>query len=192
MLNIMGGDWRGRRLRAPKSASVRPSAGRVKESLFSIIEAIRMKRGESSRFEGLIALDLYAGAGGLGFEFLSRGGKSVRFVESGKESLRCLRENTKALNAEKQVEIAAGAVMQSTKLWSRGGPYDLVFVDPPYDIAELNQMLSFCAEKKILAPEGILVLEHDPKREVHLPPGLKLLNDRKIGPAQLKLFVPES
>ncbi len=188
----MGGEWRGRRLQAPRSKSVRPSAGRVKESLFSILESNRMKRGLDRSFESLEALDLYAGAGGLGLEFLSRGGDSVRFVEKAKESIRCLHDNIKALDARDRTNIVAGPVMNTAKLWGINFRYDLVFADPPYDISELNQMVSKCAELGILKQEGILIVEHDRKRAIHLPAGLELLVKKDIGPASLSLFIPES
>lgn len=188
----MGGEWRGRRLRAPKSKSVRPSAGRVKESLFSMLESIRMKRGLPSSFAGTRGLDLYAGAGGLGFEYLSRGGDHVQFVEYARESLRCLKENIALLQAAERAHITNGHVIPTIKIWGKPEAYDIVFADPPYDIAELNQMVSLCAEKSILRPGGLFVVEYDPKRNLISPKGWDLINEREIGPAALAIFGPET
>lgn len=188
----MGGAWRGRRLKAPRSKSVRPSAGRVKESLFSIIESRRMKLGLAKEFDGLDGLDLYAGAGGLGFEFLSRGGSSIVFVEQARESLRCIRENADLLSAISQTNIIAGTVLNTIRLWASPNAYDVVFMDPPYNIAELNQVLSLCADRDILKPGGILVLEHDPKQKILIPSSYELIVEKQIGPAGIHVFRKES
>ncbi len=188
----MGGEWRGRRLRVPKSRSVRPSAGRAKESLFSMLGSIQMKRGLPAKFSGMRGLDLYAGAGGLGLEFLSRGGEHVQFVEYARESVRCLKENVAALQAEKSTHITVGQVLPTAKIWAKPSTYDIVFADPPYDIAELNQMISLCAEKLILRPNGLFIVEYDPKRDLTSPPGWALINERKVGAAALRIFGPES
>jgi 16S rRNA (guanine(966)-N(2))-methyltransferase RsmD len=123
-MRIVAGRFKGRRLHAPKSRSVRPTTDRVREALFSIL---------ADRVEGARVLDLFAGTGAVGLEALSRGAASAVFVERDAGAVRLIRENVRTCGAEPEAEILAESAPRAVrKLAARGARFDLIFMDPPY------------------------------------------------------------
>src|SRR3970282_1550888 len=121
-MRIITGVAKGRRLVAPDTPTTRPVTGRVREAVFSIIGAW----GEGAR-----GLDLYAGSGAFGLEALSRGATSAIFVEQGQQALAALRTNIESASL-------GGTVVTSSVqdfLERSGASFDLVFIDPPWDMA---------------------------------------------------------
>jgi 16S rRNA (guanine966-N2)-methyltransferase len=122
LLRIIAGEFKGRRLKAPAGRAVRPTADRVKEAWFSIVQ---------QSVPDARVLDLFAGSGALGFEALSRGAVAVDFVESHKASLAAIRDNAATLNVGARVTIHRSDAMRfAARLQPRA--YDLAFADPPY------------------------------------------------------------
>src|SRR5918993_993653 len=121
-VRIIAGEWRGRRLRTPPSLETRPTADRVRETLFSML-ASRL-----GSFEGLRVADLFAGSGALGLEALSRGAGFACFVENDSKAAAAIRANATALNGTERVQILGGSALALP----RSEPFDLVFADPPY------------------------------------------------------------
>jgi len=122
MLRIVGGRWRGRKIRVPVDERVRPTADRVREAWMSIVQPA---------LPGARVLDLFAGSGALGLEALSRGAASVDFVELGAQSLRALRENVAVLGAESAAVVHRGDALRFVE-GLEAGAYDVAFADPPY------------------------------------------------------------
>ena len=143
-LRVIAGAWRGRRLRFPAGTTVRPTADRVRETLFNWL-------GE--RIEGTRCLDLYAGTGMLGLEALSRGADEVWFVERDRKLARHLGEQLRLLGGNGRV------LCEDVDTFLRRAvetPFDVVFVDPPYATrvdAEIGALVS------VMAPEALLYLE---------------------------------
>jgi 16S rRNA (guanine966-N2)-methyltransferase len=126
LLRIIAGEFKGRRLKAPAGRTVRPTADRVKEAWFSILQ---------QSIPDARVLDLFAGSGALGFEALSRGAVAVDFVERHKASLAAIRDNAATLHLEARVTIHRSDAMRfAARL--QPGAYDLAFADPPYAGAE--------------------------------------------------------
>ena len=122
MIRIIAGEFKGRRLKTPAGAKVRPTADRVREAWFSIVQ--RSLRGAR-------VLDLYAGTGALGLEALSRGAATAEFVEVHRTALTTLRANIKLLDvAERTVVHRQDALKFAEQL--QAGQYDVAFADPPY------------------------------------------------------------
>jgi 16S rRNA (guanine966-N2)-methyltransferase len=132
-IRIIAGEFKGRRIKTPASDKVRPTADRVRESWFSILQGA---------VPGARVLDLFAGSGALGFEALSRGAVSVDFVEKHAASLAIIRDNAATLNVTDQVTIhRTDAIRFAERL--QPGAYDVAFADPPYagdDAAVLAQL----------------------------------------------------
>src|SRR5947208_2259988 len=126
-MRVIAGRLGGRRLKAPAGARTRPTAERVREALFAMLEDVADAR----------VLDLFAGSGALGIEALSRGAASAVFVERDPAALRALRENLAALGLGRDVaEVRRSDAMRALhSAQRRGENYDLVFIDPPYDRA---------------------------------------------------------
>ena len=122
MIRIIAGEFKGRRLKTPQGGTARPTANRVREAWFSILQR---------QVAGARTLDLFAGSGALGFEALSRGAVSTEFVEVNRASLAALKENAESLKVEDRVTIHR---MDGLRFAERlqPGQYDVAFADPPY------------------------------------------------------------
>jgi 16S rRNA (guanine966-N2)-methyltransferase len=121
-IRIIAGEYKGRRIKTPASDKVRPTADRVREAWFSILQG---------SIPGARVLDLFAGSGALGFEALSRGAVSVDFVEKHTASLRVIHANASLLNVADQVTIHRTDAMRFAERL-QAGAYDVAFADPPY------------------------------------------------------------
>ncbi|MGE3260363.1 MAG: 16S rRNA (guanine(966)-N(2))-methyltransferase RsmD [Bacteriovoracia bacterium] len=191
MLSILGGEWSGRRLKALEREGLRPSSGRVKAGLFSIIEAIEWKRrGEPPTYSGWRCVDLYAGVGGLGLEILSRGAEHCVFVEKDRKTSQVLLENIKILGCSAQCQVKNDDVTKGK--WRGEGPFDLVLLDPPYADSYLPELLASFAEGSLLNPGAIVVFEHDPKVSYAGLPNLRLHSTRTLGPAGISVFLRDA
>jgi 16S rRNA (guanine(966)-N(2))-methyltransferase RsmD len=151
-MRITGGIGRGRKLKVPAGSKVRPTSDKVKQALFNIL---------GDRVPGSVFLDLFAGAGGIGLEALSRGASQVVFVDGSRESLSVIKKNIEAL---KLTELAQVIAAQSEIFLRRpSGPYDIIFLDPPYKM-ELAPLLGQIAQADMLKPGGVVVAEHFKKQ----------------------------
>ena len=126
MMRVIGGEYRGLRLRAPRGTGTRPPTGRVRESVFSAL-------GEQVREADI--LDLYAGSGSFGIEALSRGGRSAVFVERSRSALAALRSNLELVGAEKVAAVISSSVERYLSEVAQDPRFDIVFADPPWDIS---------------------------------------------------------
>jgi 16S rRNA (guanine(966)-N(2))-methyltransferase RsmD len=151
---IVAGTLGGRRLAAPPGAGTRPTSDRVREALFSAVQAHVDLAG--ARFA-----DLYAGSGAVGLEALSRGAAHVLLVESDARAARVVRENVTALRAAPAARLVIGKVHTVLAAGPDGGPYDVVFADPPYAVPdeEITAMLRALVDGGWLAPEALVVVE---------------------------------
>jgi 16S rRNA (guanine966-N2)-methyltransferase len=170
-LRVVAGRYKGRRLEAPAGLHTRPTADRVREALFSILGPL----------DGLRVLDLFAGSGALGIEALSRGAAHATFVEDDPRALACLRANLEAVGAE---AVVRGSEALSF-LAARPGPYDLVFLDPPYSSAhrlarELTERLP-----GVLAEDALIVSESDKRNPLTLD--LPLEDERTYGHTRIAM-----
>jgi 16S rRNA (guanine(966)-N(2))-methyltransferase RsmD len=151
-MRIVGGIARGRRLRAPKGRLVRPTADRVKEAVFSILES-----RESST--GRCVLDLFAGAGTLGIEALSRGASEAVFVEPSRSASDAIRDNLRVAGLVGEV-LAMPADRAIKRLAAAGRRFDRVFLDPPYGEGWIGRTLSALDAADLVVEGGLLVVEH--------------------------------
>jgi len=146
-LRIIGGEWRSRRIRFPGLTGLRPTPDRVRETLFNWL---------APDVGGSRCLDLFAGSGALGLEALSRGAASVAFVEREREAADRLRETVNELAPGRAMVVQADALA-----WLRGEaqPFDIVFVDPPFDSGLLPAAMRALESGGWLAPEARIYLE---------------------------------
>ena len=146
-LRIIGGEWRGRRIRFPGMGGIRPTPDRVRETLFNWLAAV---------VPGSRCLDLFAGSGALGLEALSRGAATATFIERDRENAASLRE-TAALLAP-----GRATVLQADALTWLGGPptlHDIAFLDPPFDGGHLAGAMRLLESGGWLAPEAFIYIE---------------------------------
>ncbi|MEV5818286.1 16S rRNA (guanine(966)-N(2))-methyltransferase RsmD [Micromonospora harpali] len=154
MTRIVAGTLGGRRIAAPPGAGTRPTSDRVREALFSAVQADVDLAG--ARFA-----DLYAGSGAVGLEALSRGAAHVLLVESDPRAARVVRENIAALRAAPAARLVTGKVATVLAAGPDGGPYDVVFADPPYAVpdADVTAMLAALVDGGWLAADALVVVE---------------------------------
>jgi 16S rRNA (guanine966-N2)-methyltransferase len=181
-MRIVAGKFRGKQLNSPGDDSIRPTADRVRESVFNILAS---RLGPS--FDGLRVLDLFAGTGALGLEALSRGAATVIFVDTGAEARGIIRDHIEAFGAGGVAKLLR---RDATNLGPAGtmGPVDLVFLDPPYGKGLGEQALVALQEGGWLKPETLLVLEESTDMAVNLPEGFTLDDRRDYGAAAIHLI----
>lgn len=168
-VRIVAGQWRGRRIAVPALPGLRPTPDRVRETLFNWL---------APRLPGSRCLDLFAGSGALGIEALSRGAASCVFVESSPAAARGLRATLATLGAgEARCETGDALAW----LARAEGPFDLVFLDPPFGSALLAAALARLAEGTLLAPDARVYLETAAADPVSLPEGWEWLRQRRAG-----------
>lgn len=187
MLTILGGEWNGRKLKVPDRETLRPTSGRVKAAIFSIIESIQWKRSGEPDFSQWNCCDLYAGVGGLGLEILSRGAAKCVFVEKDRKHFQALEANIATLGCKDRCRTLLSDVQKFE--WERFAPFDLVLLDPPYKDSELTKLLEKLGSGTLLQKGAIVVFEHDPSVHFGEIPGLTLHSERKLGPAGISVFI---
>jgi 16S rRNA (guanine966-N2)-methyltransferase len=177
-VRVIAGAHGGRRLQAPRGAATRPTSDRVREALFSVLGA---------RVDGAAVLDLFAGSGALGLEALSRGAAAVTFVDSAPAAVAAVRANLAALGVDAELRRADALRFLETASRSQRH-YDLVFLDPPYRLAErLGRPLSE-ALPAVLAPGAWVVAESDRRAPLELQ--LPLHDERRYGDTLIRLHGP--
>lgn len=151
-MRIITGKARGLKLVTPKNYLVRPTADRVKEALFNIIQ---------SRVPGAKVLDAFAGTGNLGLEAWSRGAEKIVFFDQSRESLKLVMANVQKVRAEEAVTVMhTDAVNGIAMLERKKAEFDMIFSDPPYDKGLNEKLYRALLVHKILKDGGLLVLEH--------------------------------
>lgn len=156
-MRVIAGEARGRRLRAPDTVGTRPATDRVREAVFSSL---------GSFVEGSRVADVYAGSGSFGLEALSRGASSAVFVEKGRKALAALKANIAT------VGLGGRVAPTEARRWlaSADATFDLVFIDPPWDLptTELDQDLALL--DRVLAPGAVVVMSRRRGDRAPAPP----------------------
>ena len=186
-MRVIAGEAKGRPLRSPRGLAVRPSASRLRESLFGILEG-------RDAITGRRVLDLYAGTGALGIEALSRGAAHLVAVEQAAPVARILRENVERCGFAGRTEVVVAPVATALRrLAARGGAFDLVLLDPPYRTGIADEAIRSLVELGLAAPGARIVAETARGEVVAVPPAAGAPGDvRCYGDGQLTFFhVPE-
>ncbi len=148
-MRVITGSARGRMLKELEGMETRPTTGKVKESLFSILQF---------DIEGRRILDLFAGTGQLGIEALSRGARECVFVDARKDAVALIRDNLKVCDLTDKARVHQGDAMAYLK---SGEKFDIIFLDPPYASGLLEKSLFAVTEFDICREHGIIVAESD-------------------------------
>lgn len=152
-MRVISGTAKGRSLKAVPGMGTRPTTDKVKEAIFSMI---------GPYFDGGRVLDLFAGTGGLGIEALSRGMDRAIFTDMDKKSIETIKENVRATGFEDKAEIYRNDANKALKaLAKRKAKFDLVFLDPPYRLKILRELVEALLQNELLEDRAIIVMEHD-------------------------------
>jgi 16S rRNA (guanine966-N2)-methyltransferase len=176
-MRIIAGEWRGRTIEAPPGQATRPTADRVRETLFSML-ASRL-----GSFEDLRVSDLFAGSGALGLEALSRGAASATFVDNDVKASAVIRGNAAKLAATNCVQVLSGSALALPQ----SEPFDLIFADPPYSSGTGSAALAAVVKARWLAPGGWMSVETSRNDAVDAGP-LEIDTVRDVGRARLTLL----
>lgn len=177
-MRVISGKARGVSLKTPDGMKTRPTADRVKEAMFSIIQF---------DLPNAKVLDLFAGTGQLGIEALSRGAKSAIFVDCQDSACKLIRENLKKTHFEQESRVIKSDYMSYLKTTS--DRFDIILLDPPYAELFLENSLKMITEIDILQTNGIIVTERPLKKELSLEfPGFSRSKDYKYGKTLLTLY----
>ena len=186
-MRITGGEFGGRMLTAPNDARVRPTADKVRQAIFNILA--HNDFGMEFTLSRALVADLFAGTGALGIEAISHGAAYCLFVDVSAESRALIRENVEALG-----------LTGVTKIWRRnatdlgpmpagsGGPFNLVFLDPPYRQNLLVPAMQSLAAGRWLSPDAVLVAEMAEEESMAPPAAFSLLDQRQYGDTRVAVF----
>ena len=179
-MRVISGSVRGRRLDAPEGANTRPTADRVKESVFNII---------SPMVFGARVLDLFAGSGALGIEALSRGAESAVFVENSISAQKILQKNIEITRFKDKSAVFRCSFDTFFNLFS--GEFDIVFLDPPYKSGYYKTCLELLRDRAALALGGIVVAEYEYGFVFPKVSGYEILKTRKYGKTSVAVLKKE-
>ena len=180
-LRIIGGRWRGRKLRFTPAQGLRPTTDRVRETLFNWLAPV---------INGANCLDLFAGSGALGLEALSRGAARCDFVDTSAAALRQIESHLDILQATNAA--ACHLFPASQYLTGADGPYDIVFIDPPFGQGLIAPSCAQLAQHQLLAAGAMVYVEcASEDQDLLMPPAWSLHREKVAGGVSYRLFVAE-
>ena len=177
-LRIIGGEWRGRKLRFPDAPNLRPTPDRVRETVFNWLMPV---------IQGARCLDLFAGSGALGLEALSRGAAFTTFVDSHAKVTNAIKSHLDILGATGKAKVIQ---VDGTKyLQTEATQYDVVFLDPPYQSDFMEKVIPLLENNGWLANRALLYLEIENKKSLpELPQNWQKLKEKSAGDVSYYLF----
>lgn len=176
-MRVIAGKARSMPLRTVKGMDVRPTTDRTKETLFNIIQ---------SYIPGGTFLDLYAGSGAIGIEALSRGASKAVFVENTRASQNLILENLEFTKLTDGARLIKGDVASALRKLEGEEPFDVIFMDPPFDQGLERETLAYLAHSSLPAEDGIIVVEASPKTDFSYldDMGYEKIKERVYGKSQ--------
>mgnify|MGYP000386587258 FL=1 len=175
-MRIITGQFKGRHFDIPRTFKARPTTDFAKENIFNVLNGY-------IDFDGITALDLFAGTGSISLELVSRGCKEVVSVEKDRDHARFIADCMKKINAENDILIR-GDVFRFLK--SCHQKFDLIFADPPYALPELDTLSDLVFEHDLLAADGVFVFEHGKHNDFSAHPRFK--EHRSYGSVNFSIF----
>jgi 16S rRNA (guanine966-N2)-methyltransferase len=176
-MRIIAGEYKGRRLKAPRWPNLRPTSDKLRETLFNIL---------APRVRGARVLDVFAGTGAIGLEGLSRGAERAVFVDHDQRAAALIDENATLCGARNRCAIIRDTAERALQKPIAGDPFDLIILDPPYDFEPLAPIVSAAAAH--LASGGWIVLEHARRRATPDAAGVRATRTVASGDSALTFF----
>jgi 16S rRNA (guanine966-N2)-methyltransferase len=182
MIRIIGGKYRGRKLKVPVGNYVRPTSDRVREALFNLLSSLLS-------WNELTVLDLYAGSGALGLESLSRGAKHAIFIEASRRNLKILQQNVELMSPEQgRFELVQDRAVRWISRFADPEKPCLAFLDPPFSGKEYDLMLEKLASLPAIRTGSMIVVESPYSREIKFPDIMELVKHRRYGSVALDIL----
>jgi 16S rRNA (guanine(966)-N(2))-methyltransferase RsmD len=177
-MRVIAGTFKGRRLRPPTWDGLRPTSDKLRETLFNIL---------APRITGARVIDGFAGTGAVGIEALSRGAAHVVFIERDRRATGLIAANLAACGIGQGYTIDSGEIVAALRRLKSDAGFDLILLDPPYDIANTHDVLEAAADR--LTADGWVVLERAARREPEVPATLSRFRDVRSGDSTLTMFM---
>ncbi|MDC0647448.1 16S rRNA (guanine(966)-N(2))-methyltransferase RsmD [Candidatus Pelagibacter sp.] len=177
-MRIISGFFKGKKIFEPKDIKTRPLKDLTKESIFNILNHSKKFNVE---LKNSVILDLFSGVGSFGIECLSREVKKVIFVENYNGVLPVLKKNLLNIKPYLNYEIFEKNIYDKNTFLKFIDKFDIIFLDPPYKDKNLEIILNYIKETKILKKTGIIVVHRHKKEEDSLPEGFKIIEEKKYG-----------
>ena len=178
-MRVIGGRFKGRRLRAPSWDGLRPTSDKLRETLFNIL---------TPRIEGARVVDGYAGTGAVGIEALSRGAAHVTFIEHDRRAAALIESNLALCGMKGGYTIECGDVASVLRRAPQDFEFDLVLLDPQYDADPDTVRQALEAATGRMTTDGLVVLERATRRELEIPAALSRMRDVPSGDSTLTLM----
>lgn len=175
---IIGGRWRGRKIKFDDATGLRPTTDRIRETVFNWLQP---------HLQQSCCLDLFAGSGVLGFEALSRGAQEVTFVETNKNTVKNLKRNALTLSAGNASIFQQDALhwLQADKATQK---FNLIFLDPPFRSSLLEKAGELLSTSQCLAKDAIIYVEHSADSNIIVPENWQRVKQKKAGQVVYALF----
>lgn len=174
-LKILGGEFKGRLLKAPSEKTTRPTQGVLRAAVFNMCQ---------QEIQGASFLDLFAGSGAMGLEALSRGASHACFVEKDRAAAACIKENIELLKVKDRAEVFCSDALSALSKMEK--PFDIIYIDPPYGVP-VEKVVEAILIKKLL--KSLLFIEEREKAETVIEhPLLSLYDKRRYGIALLSIY----
>lgn len=181
MIRVIAGIYKGRKLKFSKKSEIRPTSQLVKESLFNIIG--------NEKIAGAKFLDGFCGTGSVGIEAISRGADFVVFIDNNEIAIKLVKENIKICEKNEKYEILQKEFNRGViELSKKGNVFDIVFIDPPYELLNYADPLKVVWKRKILKMDGMAIVQHSSRID-YSPQYFKLIKRRIYGDTALSFFI---
>ena len=183
-MRVIAGTAKGRRLVSPKGSRIRPTSDKVKEALFNMLNGI------TGSLSGFSVLDIFAGTGNLGIEALSRGAADAVFIDNHRDSIALVKKNLELTGfSDKGRVVLREAVAALKILEDTDSPFQLIFLDPPYQQEMLERVLEYLANSRLVDENTLVVAEFSPREKLETSFGSLREFDRRIyGDTALAFF----
>ena len=181
-MRIIGGKYKGKKLKFINSSITRPLRELVKENIFNIINHSKLLDID---IKNSIVLDLNSGTGSFGIECISREAKNVTFVEYNKTAIDILRENLKIFYSLNNKFIFFSKINDFLKKINKNENFNIIFFDPPYASSEYKEDLKYIGENKIYAKKHIIILHRESKNEDDVSKIIRILFTKKYGRSKI-------
>jgi 16S rRNA (guanine966-N2)-methyltransferase len=181
-MRIIGGEFRGRKIKQPPFEAVRPTKDQVREAVFNVI---------AEKVPGSKVLDIFAGSGAYGLEALSRGAEECVFVEKRSQCSRVITENIRLLGIVERTKIKTKDALKTLELFGKNGErFDLIFSDPPYNKGMGKKTLIMVSHYDILKPAGLLIIEHHRSESIPEVEGnVSIFKQKTYGDISISVFL---
>lgn len=176
-MRIIAGAHKGRTLKTPKWAGLRPTSDKLRETLFNILQ---------NRIEGARVLDVFSGTGAVALEALSRGAVSATCIDNDRRAAGLIAENAALCRESDRCAIIRDVASRALQKPVPGGPFDIIVLDPPYEYDDLDVVVAGAGQQR--ADSGIVVLEHATRVTPPQPAGLTLTRTVTSGDSALTFY----